>query len=155
MPTYNDADSICHTFDSIISQSYDNYELIIIDDGSTDNTEEVTKNYIKNNGLEDKFKYIKQENADQLLALLNGSNYITGEYIYILHSDDLFASDDALKFSFEYLSKHLDIDGILPDILVIDKDDSPAECPICHQCGEKFEYYPKEYVDCVVDEHGN
>lgn len=47
-----------------------------------------------------------------------------------------------------------DIDGD-KRFLVIDKDDSPAECPICHQCGEKFEYYPKEYVDCVVDEHGN
>lgn len=39
-------------------------------------------------------------------------------------------------------------------ILVVDADDSPAECPKCHKDGERFEYYPKEYVDCVVDKNG-
>ena len=47
MPTYNDKDSIVETFDSVINQTYTNWELIIIDDGSTDNTEEVIKNYIE------------------------------------------------------------------------------------------------------------
>ena len=47
MPTYNDKDSIVETFDSVINQTYTNWELIIIDDGSTENTEEVIKNYIK------------------------------------------------------------------------------------------------------------
>lgn len=127
MPTYNDAESIVKTFNSIIDQNYDNYELIIIDDGSTDNTTQVIENYIEKYNLQGKFKYIKQENTDQLLALLNGSNYITGDYVYILHSDDLFASNKALEQANEYLSSNPDIDGILPDILIIDKDDKVVE----------------------------
>ena len=39
-------------------------------------------------------------------------------------------------------------------ILVIDADDSPAECPKCHKNGERFAYYPKNYIDCVVDRNG-
>ena len=124
MPTYNDCESICHTLDSIKSQSYLNWELIIINDGSTDDTDNTIKSYIKENKLKEKIKYIKQENTDQLLALMNGSQYITGDYIYILHSDDLFASDDALKVAVEYLEKHPDLDGILPDYLVIDDNDN-------------------------------
>lgn len=124
MPTYNDCDSICHTFDSIINQTHTNWELIIIDDGSTDNTTKVVESYIKKNKLEGKFKYIKQENTDQLLALINGSKYITGDYVYILHSDDLFASDTALENACDYVEKHPDIDGILPNILIIDDKDN-------------------------------
>ena len=124
MPTYNDADSICHTFDSIINQTYDNSELIIIDDGSVDNTTKVVNDYIKKNKLGEKFKYIKQENTDQLLALINGSNYITGDYVYILHSDDLFANNEALRNAVNYVKENPSIDGILPDILVIDENDN-------------------------------
>ena len=124
MPTYNDCDSISHTFDSIINQTHTDWELIIIDDGSVDDTSKVVKNYIKNNKLDKKFKYIKQENTDQLLALINGSKYITGDYVYILHSDDLFASNDALRLANDYVTRNPDIDGILPNILIIDKDDN-------------------------------
>ena len=71
-----------------------------------------------------KFKYIKQENTDQLLALINGSQYIEGDYVYILHSDDLFAADNVLELACDYVSKNPDIDGILPDILIIDDKDN-------------------------------
>ena len=47
MPTYNDADSIIETLDSVLKQTYQNWELLISDDGSTDNTKELIKNYIK------------------------------------------------------------------------------------------------------------
>ena len=57
MPTYNDKDSIVETFDSVINQTYTNWELIIIDDGSTDNTEEVIKNYIEKHSLPS-YKYV-------------------------------------------------------------------------------------------------
>ena len=124
MPTYNDCESIEHTFDSIINQTYDNWELIIIDDGSTDNTTDVVNNYIAKHKLKNKFKYIKQDNTDQLLALINGSKYITGEYVYILHSDDLFADVDVLEKACNYVKEYPDIDGILPNILIIDDNDN-------------------------------
>ncbi|MEG0301649.1 glycosyltransferase family 2 protein [Cetobacterium sp.] len=77
MPTYNDKDSIIETFDSVINQTYKNWELIIVDDGSTDKTEEVIKNYVEKHNLKDKIKYFYQENQDQLNAIINGINYIS------------------------------------------------------------------------------
>ena len=47
MPTYNDADTILETLDSLVVQKYDNWELIIIDDGSSDDTKTVIEKYKK------------------------------------------------------------------------------------------------------------
>ena len=48
MPTYNDSGSIEETINSLISQSYKNWRLLISDDGSTDNNREIVKKYLKN-----------------------------------------------------------------------------------------------------------
>lgn len=47
MPTYNDSSTIVYSLDSILSQNYKNYEIIIVDDGSTDDTKKVINNYKK------------------------------------------------------------------------------------------------------------
>ena len=94
MPTYNDGDSIIETLDSLINQTYKNWQLIIIDDGSTDDTKEVINNYKKEKDKDNKIKYVYEDNADQLNAILNGINYLDGDYVAILHSDDLLPSVD-------------------------------------------------------------
>ena len=71
MPTYNDSKTIMEAMNSIVSQSYDNWELMVIDDGSSDETKDIVNNYIKDNKLSKKIKYIYQDNADQLKALIN------------------------------------------------------------------------------------
>ena len=102
MPTYNDSDTITYSFDSVLNQKYENFELIVIDDGSTDNTANVVSEYKKQHDKFDKIKYIYQDNGDQLNAIKNAINYITGDYIYILHSDDVFYNEfvvtNAAKF---------------------------------------------------------
>lgn len=122
MPTYNDADTICETIDSLIVQSYDNWELIIIDDGSKDNTKEVVEKYKKKKDTENKIKYFYQENQDQLIAIINGLKHVTGDYIYILHSDDLLYDENTFMRAALYLDTHPDIDGILGNLTIIDKD---------------------------------
>lgn len=122
IPTYNDCESITKTFDSILSQTYNNYEVIIINDGSTDDTDKIIKDYINKNNLSNKFTYIQEENKDQLLALIYGSKFITGDYVYILHSDDILASKDCIKKAMDYVCNNKDIDGILPNILIVDKE---------------------------------
>ena len=47
MPTYNDSSTIVYSLDSILSQNYKNYEIIIVDDGSTDDTKKAINNYKK------------------------------------------------------------------------------------------------------------
>lgn len=122
MPTYNDAETIVETLNSVKNQTYPNYELIICIDGSNDGTEEIIKNYIAENKLEQTFKYIYQENADQLNAIKNAFSYSSGDYIYILHSDDVFPDKFILTKLAEECEKYSNIDAFIPGKLpIIDK----------------------------------
>lgn len=123
MPTYNDSDSIIETLDSVVNQKYGNWEMIIIDDGSTDDTKNIINNYVKNNDLQDKIIYIFQENGDQLDALLNGSSYIKGDYICILHSDDLLPDENFLfECNLVINDKYKDYDALSGDLIIINSE---------------------------------
>jgi glycosyltransferase involved in cell wall biosynthesis len=87
IPTYNRAHILPSTIESVINQTYNNWELIIVDDGSTDNTKEVV-NAIAEQGH--RVKYLYQENAERSVARNNGINASSGDYICFLDSDDLF-----------------------------------------------------------------
>jgi len=121
MPTYNDAGYIKETLDSVMEQTYTNWELLICDDGSTDNTKEIIKEYKSKNDKNDRIKYFYQENADQLNAIINVLDKATGDYVYIMHSDDLFNSIDTLDKSVEFMTKNKKYDAIISDLTIIDK----------------------------------
>lgn len=121
MPTYNDGTSIIETLNSVIMQTYNNWYLIIVDDGSKDDTRQIVESFIKEKELMGKIKYIYQENADQLNAIKNGMKYIEEDnsLVYILHSDDLLTD----KFVFEKAAKYFEknnCDAILGDLDLID-----------------------------------
>ena len=86
IPTYNGGDTIVETLESLVRQTYPNWEAIIVDDGSTDNTCKTVARFMANNIK--KFRYIYEDNADQLNALKNALQYASGDIVYILHSDD-------------------------------------------------------------------
>ena len=122
MPTYNDCESIKETLDSLYMQTYKDWEIVIVDDGSTDNTKDVIMEYKIKNDFDNKLKYIYQENGDQLNAILNGMQYLTGEYIYLLHSDDLLASEDTFEKCIKYMNEHPEYDAITGDLIIIDEN---------------------------------
>lgn len=117
MPTYNDAESIKETLESVINQTYKNWELLISDDGSTDNTKEVVNEFIKNH-QEKRIQYYYQHNQDQLNAVLNVFSHITGKYVFILHSDDLLYDDFVLEKALKVLNKG-NVDGIISSPTII------------------------------------
>lgn len=121
MPTYNDSSTIVYSLDSILSQNYKNYEIIIVDDGSTDDTKKVINNYKKKYDKDNKIKYIYQENKDQLNALKTACNYIKEEnsLVYILHSDDLLDNSDVFKKAINYM-KNNNYDAIISNVDTID-----------------------------------
>lgn len=84
IPTYNRAEFIKKTIESILKQDYDNFEIIIVDDGSKDNTEEVISAI-----QSDKIKYFKKENGERGAARNYGIARAKGDYITFLDSDDL------------------------------------------------------------------
>ncbi len=121
MPTYNDSDSIVETLDSLKNQTYNNWELIIIDDGSSDNTKEIVESYIKENSLDKKIQYYYQSNSDQLNAIKQSLKYITGDYVYILHSDDLLYNNTFENFK-AFVLKKPEFDAYVGDLTIIDGD---------------------------------
>ena len=72
-PTYNDSESIKETLTSLLNQSYTNWESIIIDDGSTDNTKSIIENFKKENNLENKpIKFsLDKYSKDAIISLQN------------------------------------------------------------------------------------
>ncbi len=88
IPAYNHERFIATTVDSVLGQSYQNIELIVIDDGSTDRTGVILK------GISDpRLTYVHQENQDAYNALNRGLSMVSGEFVAILNSDDVFAPD--------------------------------------------------------------
>lgn len=86
MPTYNHARYIGEAIDSVLNQSYKNFELIIIDNYSTDNTEEIVASYNEN-----RIKYSKFRNHGIIAASRNhGIKNSSGKYIAFLDSDDIW-----------------------------------------------------------------
>ncbi|MGL4881059.1 MAG: glycosyltransferase family 2 protein [Waterburya sp.] len=88
IPTYNSEDTIEETIASIQQQSFTNWELIIIDDGSQDNTVDIVKNIV-----EPRLKLFVYENGGVGMARNRGIAQATGEFITFLDADDLWTCD--------------------------------------------------------------
>ena len=84
VPVYNVEKYIKKCIDSILNQTYKNYEIIIINDGSTDNSSKIINNYKKNK----KIKIITQKNKGLSAARNKGIKLATGDYILFIDSDD-------------------------------------------------------------------
>ena len=120
IPTYNDAKTLPDTLNSVLNLNYSNWELLISDDGSTDNTKNIVADFIKKNPNQN-IKYFYEENKDQLNAILNVINYITGDYVYILHSDDLICQN-ALNEAASILSKSPELDALITNYELINSE---------------------------------
>lgn len=84
IPTYNSEKAIIKTIDSVLKQNYEKFEVIIIDDGSNDNTKECLKKY--NN--DEKIRYYYQKNSGVSSARNNGISKAKNEFILFIDSDD-------------------------------------------------------------------
>lgn len=93
MPTYNRADLITRAIESVINQDCQDWELIIIDDGSTDNTKEVVTKIINS-----RIKYHYQTNQERSTARNNGIKFAIGLYICFLDSDDYYLNNHLSNF---------------------------------------------------------
>ncbi|PRY82679.1 glycosyltransferase family 2 protein [Alkalibacterium olivapovliticus] len=95
MPAYNCADFISITLDSVLEQTYKNWEVIVIDDNSSDNTDEIVKKYTKK---DKRIKLHKQEkNFGAAVARNTAVELARGKYIAFLDSDDVWFPDKLTK----------------------------------------------------------
>ncbi|MHB8808926.1 MAG: glycosyltransferase family 2 protein [Desulfobulbaceae bacterium] len=88
IPAYNHERFIGAALESVLDQTYQDFELIVINDGSTDRTGEVIQSY-----RDERIIYRAQENQDAYNALNRGLGMVSGDYVAILNSDDVYFPD--------------------------------------------------------------
>ena len=98
IPCYNQAHFLCEAIESVIAQSYPNFEIVVVDDGSTDNTFEVAARY---QGV----RCIRQNNQGLSAARNSGLRGSRGDYLVFLDADDRLLPN-ALEVGLEYLKAH-------------------------------------------------
>lgn len=117
IPTYNRAKTIIKAIDSILYQTYKDYEIIIIDDGSTDNTKETIQSYLAIANI----YYYRQENKKTAAARNFGIKKSKGDYIAFLDSDDLWFPRK-LEMQVKILSENPDVGAVGSNQMLIDEN---------------------------------
>lgn len=94
-PTFNRAHTLPLVFDALNKQTFKDFEWIIIDDGSTDNTKEIVDNFIEN--CDFNIRYFKQENNHKFVTIFKGVELAKGQFFILGDSDDSFDGDSFEK----------------------------------------------------------
>lgn len=91
VPVYNQEKYIADCIDSVLNQTFNNYEIVLVDDGSTDSSGEICEDYLKR--FPNIIKLIHKKNEGLLLARKTGIEHASGKYYLFLDSDDCFKEE--------------------------------------------------------------
>jgi len=116
MPAYNAAEYIDSAIESILSQSFKNFELLIIDDGSTDDTVKIIKSYSKK---DKRIIFVSRKNKGLIKTLNEGIEYARGKYIARHDADDI-SHKKRLEHQVRFLDKNTDVALVGSNYHVID-----------------------------------
>lgn len=105
---YNYGHFIKECIDSVLTQTYKNIEVVIVDDGSTDDSVEVMQRAYSNY---DNIKIISKENGGQLSAFDEGQRHVTGDIVFFLDSDDLY-KDNYIESVIEIYTEKKEVDFV-------------------------------------------
>jgi glycosyltransferase involved in cell wall biosynthesis len=115
IPTYNRANLVTEAIESVFQQTYAPIDIIVVDDGSTDNTERVLQPYLPN------IRYIKQPNGGLASARNAGMAMAAGDYIAWLDADDLF-EPDKIRLQVSFMEAHREVVAVSSDFSAFDKN---------------------------------
>ena len=116
IPSYNHGKYIQRCIDSVVNQTFKDWELIIIDDGSKDQSNNIIASY-----ADERINHIMQENMGAHNAINKGLSFATGEYLTILNSDDEF-HPHRFEISMNVFENNADIDFISTWINIVDEE---------------------------------
>ena len=112
--TYNRSRFLCQTIESALSQTYKDYEIIIVDDGSTDDTKEALKFF------DGKIRYFYQENQGISAAKNRGVNESVGEFIAFVDDDDIWLPEK-LDEQMQFIERHPQLAFVCSEVITIDE----------------------------------
>lgn len=107
MPAYNASSTVGAAIESVLAQSLDDFELIVIDDGSTDATASIIDRYAS---VDERVRVRHTENGGQAMARNVGLDMARGKYIGFMDADDLLEVPDMLEKYTDYMDSHPDTD---------------------------------------------
>lgn len=116
---YNSSKTIEDTLKSVLSQKYKDYEYIIVDGKSKDNTLDIIKEY--ESKFKGRLKYISEKDSGLYDAMNKGIKMATGDIIGIINSDDVIASSDVFEKVVETFKKY-NCDGVYSNLLIKDEN---------------------------------
>ena len=122
LPTYNQGRYLPGAIESILQQRYENLELIVIDDGSTDDTSAVLERY----AADARFRFVRQSNQGVPSALNQGFSRARGEYWTWTSSDNIMPPDQ-LSIQTQVLRSRPEIQGVFGDMRLIDQGGLPLK----------------------------
>ncbi len=135
VPVYNVENYLCQCIDSILNQSYTDFELILVDDGSQDRSREICDRY----AFEDKrIIVVHKQNGGLSSARNAGIEISRGKYLSFIDSDD-FISEDYYLWNMEYLIDHPQIDILVTQVCYYDNQNT------------KYIYNEKRVLDTHAD----
>jgi glycosyltransferase involved in cell wall biosynthesis len=134
IPSYNRAAYLPGCLECIFAQTYQDYEIIIVDDGSTDDTHAVLEPWIRAG----KVRYIRQENAGPGTARNRGARETTASLIAFLDSDDLWPRDK-LAWQVAYLNDHPEVDVVGGGFQWMDESGASTGQPVLRDGPTRFE----------------
>ena len=110
IPVFNGEDHVADTLQSVLSQSFQAYEVIIVDDGSTDETANIIAAYARevNSIHQRRIRYFYQKNAGSSAARNRGIKEAKGEWLAFLDADDLWLPDTLKKLT-DFMCRHADV----------------------------------------------
>jgi len=114
IPVYNGSDYVREAIDSVLAQTFSDYEIMVVDDGSTDMTPEIVQAY-----TDGRIRYVRQDNQGVAAALNRGISEAQGKYIAWLSHDDLFLPQK-LERQVEFLRQFPQYTACYSDYYVID-----------------------------------
>jgi len=120
-PTYNRADLLPETIESVLAQDYPNFEYIILDDGSTDNTQQILAKY-----NDPRLKWETHPNMGETRTVNKGFQMAKGEYIAVVNSDDPILPGFISKVA-AFLQQRPEALVVYPDWLMIDEHSNPIK----------------------------
>lgn len=137
IPTYNRAMRCKAAVESVLSQTHGNVEIVVVDDGSKDNTREVIK------GMDERVKYIHQANAGVSAARNRGLEAATGDYIAFLDSDDSWRPWK-LEAQLSTLRAFPEAGMVWTDMLAVDENGKTLHQSYIHLMYAAYLYFDRE-----------
>ncbi|MGI9536741.1 MAG: glycosyltransferase family 2 protein, partial [Desulfocapsaceae bacterium] len=151
IPAYNHERFVGFAIDSVLEQTCQDFELVVVNDGSTDRTEEVIQGY-----EDQRIRYFYQENQDAYNTINRGISLARGEFVAILNSDDIFASSRLEKLF--NICREKEKVCVFSDVIPVDDQNNEFDDPdfgwnVWHQDNRDFYFHCEDLYTAFL--HGN